>query len=246
MDLYLMQRLEPADEMGQRAYQAFGGDNLRLTADGWRFFSGLCNIAHMGSAEYEFGALPDFMRRVVERRKSLKAFSFVLLPGEYEASYNRLSRRYGKPVQMGPLQLRPVYVICHEDVNPAELETSLRRVFLAKQSVKGDAHVSYAFDPSEDSTRVLGWLCYGAESMVFADRRLFEAFAERLEREDLIENVPRIEVIEKTDWAAMTKPQLMAAASQMFNLTATDLRKLKKGELVEKIRRHEERQGSAR
>jgi hypothetical protein len=243
MNLYLMQRLEPTDELNQRAYQAFGGGNLGLTADGWRFFSGLCNIAYMGSAEYEFGALPDFMRKVVERRKSLKAFSFVLLPGEYTASYDRLSRRHGKEVKMGPLQLRGVYVICHEDVDPAELEIALRRVFLAKQSVKGDAHVSYAFDPGKDRHRVLGWLCYGAKSMVFADRQLFEALAERLERQDLVESVPRIDVLERTNWAAMTKPQLMAAASQLFNLTATDLRKLKKSELVERMQRHEERQG---
>jgi len=196
LDTFLVQRLSqpPRSEWHAKATRAFGGNMLGLTPEQWKLLQSVFEIEYMGSAEYEFGALPRSLEQLFNDRAELEAFELivprkVIRPNPTRQTREQIARRKeiveakaaGRPV---PRKKRPkkderpddatVFVLCrasHKDEVPA-------RIFgLAGDKIftKGANHVARALDPIDEYDRkICGWYELSNGFFFFTDRVMWE------------------------------------------------------------------------
>jgi len=234
--MYLMQRLKPPrpGPPGMKAaHHVFGGGLLGLSQGAWDALDPVCTLDYMGSAEYEFGAVPAFFRAWVEQEQELDLWYFDLKPGEYEVTYLR-GRKTKRPLP--PVQTRRVYGIRTKDsrFSRGDIEAAFRKVALGKTHVKSGAYHTRALDPVEEwdmgHRAVLGWLCLEENCALFTDETMWRGFATLFGAE--AESPPPLDLT--PNWAAYKKPELVAAAVQLGCVsTKTEANKLSKQALVD-------------
>jgi len=201
MSFYLMQRLlPPREKTGSPldiAHRVFGGGMLGLSESAWDLMDQLCRIDYMGAAEFEFGALPKFMRSWQERAdEGFDLWCFKMRPGEYKPNWDREWVTKGKPFP--PLQERIVYCIRPKEGKYGReyIEDQFRRVARGSVRCKEDAMTRRALDPLEsDYRKVSGWIVLTADCMIFVDEKMWRNFAELFGGDVSSVEIP--EVVEK-------------------------------------------------
>jgi hypothetical protein len=238
MSFYLMQRLLPPREKAgspfDNAHRVFGGGMLGLSESAWDLMDQLCHIDYMGAAEFEFGALPEFMGSWQKRaEEGFDLWCFTMKPGEYAPNWVRVSRR-AKRKLLPPLQERIVYCIRPKKGKYGReyVEEQFRGVALGTVRGKEPANTGRALDPLEsDYRKMSGWVVLNADCMIFVDEKMWRNFAELFGGDVSSVEIPK--VAEKPNYAAMKKGQLVQAAVTLGLVrNKTEAGKIKKAELV--------------
>ena len=235
---YLMQRLLPPREKTgspfDNAHRVFGGGMLGLSESAWDLMDQLCRIDYMGAAEFEFGALPQFLGSWQERaEEGFDLWCFTLKPGEYKPNWERGFRR-AKSNPLPPLQERIVYCIRPKKGRYGReyIEEQFRGVALETVRCKEPANTRGALDPLESGYhKISGWIVLTADCMIFVDAKMWQDFAELFGGDVSSVEIPK--VAEKPNYAAMKKDQLVQAAVALGMVrNKTEAGKIKKAELI--------------
>lgn len=159
---------------------AFGGGykNGGLSDDAMDLLRPLFSFDYMGSAEFEFGAVPEALQKIAQHAEagSLTAFSFALDRTDVEKPW-RLARDKDA-VTVDPDEPFAIYVIAPT----AQAEAVQERITgWAKESPKGvnslkeSLHLDLAAWPIEDDwSRTEGWLELDNGFMFFTSRPMWE------------------------------------------------------------------------
>lgn len=198
---YLLQRMKKPHENIQdgdfkvKADQVFGegGGGLRLSDEGRRLFRDVTAWDYMGSAEFEFGALPKALGKMAQ--SELVVDKFVLEAKHikrnwWHESKARDARRAeiksakdagkkpprAKPTKAPELKDPTFYILCvkgWEDYTKA-LITNLAK---CTQSLKGGSNFTEVLDPTSKSSYAAdlqGWLDIDNGIFFFIDKTMFE------------------------------------------------------------------------
>lgn len=185
-ETYLIQRLEkPWDHPGILGADnpfSFGGGyvNGGLSKDAMALLRPIFGFEYMGSAEFEFGAVPEALTVVAKQADAgtLVAFSFDIALSDVQGSW-REPKGYKPPKG----EKRTVYVLCRDEW-AAEVETRIREI--AKKGhgyrLKESANLSDVLrpDPTPDryERRTGGWLELNNGFLFFTDEAMWKATAD--------------------------------------------------------------------
>ncbi len=171
----LIQRLrKPIKKTGTKldiAHRVFGGGMLGLSEKGWDILDQIWIPDYMGAAEFEWGALPKCLSRLIQNRGNLTFFNFTIPGKSIKKSWSIVEDNF-KPKDA------KVYVICSEkDVE--EVKTVILN--LAKDDTRlkegirfNDTLQKSSFSKEDQSRLPYGWIDIENDYMFFADSEMFE------------------------------------------------------------------------
>ena len=163
---YLVQRLKKPYKTDKINPYAFGGGlrNGGICEDGMKLIKDVFRFDYMGSAEFEFGAVPEALAKIAENFEKLVAFT-VHIPYQY---------KYWKDdkVKKG---IKPVYVICEKEHRE---EVVIRIKKYAKNDYNNTKericlNENLAKDNIDDLD-IVGWLELNNGFLFFSDKEMFD------------------------------------------------------------------------
>lgn len=185
---WLVQRLNPPyrakpGSSNQRPTRdnpfAFGGGlrNGGLSAEAMDLLRDIFTFDYMGSAEFEFGAVPKTLTKISEQ-----AHAGTLQASRIDIAVSEVRPHYREPKGFKPdtEAVRPVYLLCRADWVP-EVEARVRAI--AKEGCRYDLKEAACLDealrpdPTPDAYRRehCGWLELDNGFMFFTDREMWQA-----------------------------------------------------------------------
>lgn len=137
---YLIQRLGPKHktQFMKKAEQVFGGGMMRINPEGWEVLQSLFSVEYMGSAEFEFGALPKSLLEFSHDKKDLIEF-------ELQLAHNPAV---------------PVYVVCrhqHREGVVERLEKLAKRQLRLKEMTNFEAVMDPHKEERQHQPTTCGW-----------------------------------------------------------------------------------------
>lgn len=165
---------------------SFGGGYVRggLTEEANKILGEIFSFDYMGSAEFEFGAVPKALSELVKDQKDLVAFEMTVDMEDVEPNlrrkYPRLNSKGKKEIlPERPKGTKPVYVLCRR--GHLDAVTNTVRALAKGESVFGLKEycgLSEALDPLEKSGRLaVGWLEIDNGYFFFTDKEMFKKTA---------------------------------------------------------------------
>jgi len=197
-----VQRLKrpPTTEWQAKVTQAFGGQNLLLKDQGWKVLQKIFDFDYMGAAEYEFGAIPNCFREMIQKRKDYEAFKFTILagnitPGVWRDNKAQAMRRREikeakrqgvKPPRLNRKKLEEkakLDVVTDKDIfvigpkgRQMEIHELIRAVADRKMYTKNGAGMDRALDPEGAFDReTVGWLDLDNKMLWFLEEPMWLA-----------------------------------------------------------------------
>lgn len=176
---YLIQRLEKPRSFGRMGLKtnpfSFGGGlrNGGLTDEARRVLNQVFDFAYMGAAEFEWGAVPDALRRIFEEREKFELYTIVLKWKDVAQERFTFKDDLTDRTTNGEVEL---YLFCHKD----EKEEVERRVRDFAKDVPSDQKEpvylgSYLRRRKKD---VGGWLELNNGYFFFMDKQMAEGTRE--------------------------------------------------------------------
>lgn len=178
MTPYLIQRFTaPPEKTGSpldNAHRVFGGA-MRLSEEAWDLLDAIFTVDYMGAAEFEFGALPQCLTRMLAA-----ADSFVR--GSTEVTPFNDARKYRKGLQFPDPTPKRVWFFCHQ--KHAELLPVLLQelaVTPLKHRLKENPRFAQALDSiSEFDGGTQAWLDIQNDYFFSHNPEMFSKFADLL------------------------------------------------------------------
>jgi len=175
---WLIQRLEkPRVTQGKLDHIAqafcFGGGGGRLSKEAWALLSPIFSFDYMGAAEFEFGAVPEALSKMVEQREEYESFEFTVPRKKIAKPWWRLRDKATSP----QLETDPaIYIFCRkgdrEEVTKRIVECAADTLRLKKPTM-----LHYTLDPEPDrNARTVGWLELDNGFAFFTDKTMWENF----------------------------------------------------------------------
>ena len=180
---YLVQRLKvptptPAGQVRVDQVFSFGGGGSGLSKEAWEILKPLFEFDYMGAAEFEFGAFPKSLSKML--KTPLVTYELQLGPEDHKG---HPARKWGKkgPV-FGPKAGGTVYVICqtgHEQFTRDAVTGYAQEVLRTKEYVG----LAEALDPAPGVERpawnkpTVGWYELQNGFFFFTDKSMFERSA---------------------------------------------------------------------
>ena len=176
---YLIQRLKrPINVKPQGALAllgdnpfAFGGGLLNggVSAEAMDLIREVWRFDYMGAAEFEWGAVPEALQGLVNRRKDLDAWSFTIPLDQIEPSWQKEAKAQEVSGE------GTVYVLAPREWAP---EVEQRITALAKErynrDLKETTHLAGALRPFKDwETETCGWLELNNGFLFFTDEEMW-------------------------------------------------------------------------
>jgi hypothetical protein len=218
---------------------------LGLTEEAWDLLDRLCTIDYMGSAEFEFGKLPNFLASWMDRaEEGFDLWTMVLKPGEFKPSWVRERLDNASSIYT-PVKSSIVYFMRpmagkdtgrHAPLDRETLETHFRAAAMGSIRSKDPHQASRALDPLDTPLRrrVKGWIVLDEDCMIFVDQKMWEGFAELFGASTADVLIPKLE--DQVDWASMKKPDLVRSAVTLGVVrNKTIATKMKKVQLVQAL-----------
>lgn len=198
---WLVQRLKkPPKKTGSPldlAHRAFGGGALGLTKDAWDLVDQFFEIDYMGSAEYEFGTIPQVLHDLAmdadskDDSKRLVAFSFVIerknVKENPRRKWSNPGRRGKKKAKVPPKPTEPVtiYVLARGGQREGA-EASIRAIVSGERRTRDGSHIEHTLDPISDfDTKVVGWLELTNGFFFFTDHEMWTGVCRLFGMEDV-------------------------------------------------------------
>lgn len=182
---YLIQRLhKPYPKESKLANLSeclsFGGGLARggLTKEAWNLLSEIFEFDYMGSAEFEFGAVPKALQSILDHQKNLCAFSIriplELVKREMRSFQKTVVKESNKVEQ--PTNDPTVYVLCQKDIREQVTEFLPK---LAKDEyqfrLKEIPRFQDALYPfSKYDQLAVGWLELDSGFFFFTDKKMWK------------------------------------------------------------------------
>jgi hypothetical protein len=207
---YLIHRLNKPDEptpqgdWNVKVNRAFGegGGGLGLSDEARKLFRAVCNFDYMGAAEFEFGAVPNVLREIADKRERLVSFSFVLevkdiTPGYWRERQARELRqkeleaakkagkkpaRAKKVVVTKEVEPKTFYCICAKGLEEYT-KTLILNISARTQNLKENCRFSDVLDPEPTKEpkpwhdKLQGWLVYNPGIFFFVDKTMHDRMA---------------------------------------------------------------------
>ena len=154
---------------------SFGGGlvNGGLSSEAMKLLRNIFSFDYMGSAEFEFGAVPEALQKIAKNNQQYVAFEIP------NVTYKYKTWKKSNPVLTGK---RPVYVICF-DTDKVEVEQRIRikakheygtkdENFNTKERVMLDRALA-----NGEGNDVFGWLELDNGYFFFIDKQMYEGVA---------------------------------------------------------------------
>jgi hypothetical protein len=202
---YLIQRLTEscAKEEGLLSQLAeslsFGGGRLRggFSEEAWNVVRQIFSFDYMGSAEFEWGAVPQSFSNIARNRKEYISFSKIFKGSKYQTYEVPVGKKRRKIIDM-PAREVTIYVLCHSDIKE-QIDSYLEKL---RQGDYGNSGVSLkegtrfraCLFPEEEYSwvsrlkrkedpkwcmsvyeRIKGWVDIENNFMFFRDKEMYEA-----------------------------------------------------------------------
>ncbi len=188
-----IQRLDrkPTSALGARASQVFGGGMMGLSGEAWKICQDIFDFHYMGSAEYEFGVVPEALRGIAHSSGIFTAFEVQLSRKDVkENTMHVLQRQYARQREIKEYKekglkaprakkavpvsfpTKTVYVLCAQGAKEPVTET-IKALALGQIQTKGGNGVAEVLDPYGDC-KTIGWLEINFGFMFFVDKEAFD------------------------------------------------------------------------
>lgn len=151
---------------------SFGGGlkNGGLSDEAMKLFRDIFRFDYMGSAEYEFGAVPEAFQKIVKNLSDTVSF-------DIDVKYKCKDWKNKKELS----ETKKIYVICHKDWKE---EVTNRINQWAKEDytkTKEQIRLNSALAEHEYSKDIIGWLELDNGFIFFSDKEAFDKFKMLLE-----------------------------------------------------------------
>ena len=144
---FLVQRLCAPVQTKDNLLSKFGGAALQLSEEAWELLDPIFRIDHMGSAEFEYGALPNTLKSMAEDR--LVAGTMIVESRDIKPVFD--AKRRSKEDQT-------VYYICRSS-HGEEVEQRIRDLAANRFDLKEPSRFAEALSPlDEREKKYIGWL----------------------------------------------------------------------------------------
>ncbi len=202
---YLIQRLKkPYEDNGNQLTKiaesfSFGGGLVRggFSDKAWNIIKKMFSFDYMGSAEFEWGAVPEAFHAIAIKRKDFVSFSKVYKGSPYKTYIIPEGKARRKVIDM-PARTATVYVLCHRDIKDQvdDFLDRLRQGDYGNNGIRlkeGTRFLQCLFPEETDSWKsmvlrkenpndffitykdVKGWIDLGNHFMFFTDKDMFDA-----------------------------------------------------------------------
>jgi hypothetical protein len=183
---WLLQRLRrpPRTDWDSRIDRAlsFGGGGSGLSKEAWDILHKLFSFDYMGSAEYEFGAVPKMLEQFLKDRKQLVASKFELKRSVCAPNtHRRWHVKKSKDLPDLPTKDVPIFVICRDGAQQAITDLVGK---MAKDEHRAKEYTSFlsAIDPIEEwDENTRGWMDLTDGFFIFIDEEMWKRTCETLE-----------------------------------------------------------------
>lgn len=179
MKPYLIQRFSaPPKKTGSpldNAHRVFGGGAMRLSEEAWDLLDAIFTVDYMGSAEFEFGALPKCLTRMLAA-----ADSYVR--GSTEVTPFNDARNYRKGTCLPDPTPKRVWFFCHQK-HAGLLPVLLQELAATplQHRLKENPRFAQALDPvSEFDGGTQAWLDIQNDYFFSHNPEMFSKFADML------------------------------------------------------------------
>ena len=185
-DSYLIQRLDPPREaeslLGKNNPFAFGGGyrNGGLSDEAMDLLRPIFSFAYMGSAEFEFGAVPEALGRIANKAAEgdLEAFEFTILNSKVKKPWS------GEANPPAPRSKSSIFVIAPTAWHDEVIERISAFAGKKGPATKEGILLAEALRPSEGwEVSTSGWLEIDNGYFFFTDRGMWERAAALFEIE---------------------------------------------------------------
>ena len=168
---YLVQRLKKPFKSENKLTKlsnvfAFGGGlvNGGIPEEGMKTIKDIFRFDYMGSAEFEFGAVPEALSKIAENFEKLIAFT-LHAPYEHKNWY----------LETNAKGIKPIYVICEKEHRD---EIVIRIKGFAKKDYNDTKericlNESLAKEKIDDIADIVGWLELDNGFFFFSDKEMF-------------------------------------------------------------------------
>ena len=164
---YLVQRLKKPYKSDKVNPYAFGG-GLRdggIPEDGMKLIKDVFRFDYMGSAEFEFGAVPETLAKISENFEKLIGFT-VHIPYEYK-DWKNDDKIKG---------IKPVHIICEKEYRAEVVERIKKFAKTDYNNTKERIclNESLANEEINDNFDIVGWLELNNGFLFFSDKEMFD------------------------------------------------------------------------
>lgn len=196
----LVQRLTrpPKSEWDGKVTQAFSGIGM-MNKEQWEAVQRVFDVHYMGAAEYEFGALPNAFRELIQNVKEYGAWSFVIPANKVKPGYWRSSatesirrgeiakaksegkkpprrnqKKLDEKAKIAVIQDKTIYVF-GPLAKKEDVEQLIREVADETMWVKNGAGMASALDPDPSSDydeKFCGWFDLYNKIFWFTDEKM--------------------------------------------------------------------------
>jgi hypothetical protein len=168
---YLIQRLELPYEIKEiktpiQALAKFGFSATGLKKEALDVLSEICIFDYMGSAEYEFGAIPKALARMASNKNLIESVKNI------EYSFCAPFSKNG----MSETGERIVYIIYDKTTELIVVER-IKAFALGKEHTKERTQFNEALASYKYAKNIVGWFDLDNAFMFFCDREMFKDFA---------------------------------------------------------------------
>jgi hypothetical protein len=166
---WLIQRLEALTKRDNPFNFGGGLRNGGLSDDAMTLLRGVFSFAYMGSAEFEFGAVPKAFQGLANDQKDLVAYSFEIPLAKVKAPWREPK---DTPVPEGSAT---IYVLCRAQ-HRQEVTTRITGFAGGKDRLKGATMLSGVLRPGKDDSYVpgtQGWLELDNGYLFFTDETMW-------------------------------------------------------------------------
>lgn len=182
---YLIQRLkkpfklnEPSDMM--KAFSeafSFGGGKVRggISKEAWEVLSRIWRYDYMGSAEFEFGAVPKSLDRVIGLREENKLVKF---------EFNVIAKRFNYKKEEYETGEAIVYSVCNEN-DKADVEKFVNQMAHYNNNLRTKEYVGLSENMCgiEHLSDTVGWHDIDNDYLFFTDKEMYDNFCKILKLE---------------------------------------------------------------
>lgn len=179
-DSWLIQRLEAPQGFDNPFNFGGGLRNGGLNEDAMSLLRPIFSFDYMGSAEFEFGALPESLNRIAD-----SARAGTLTRGEVTVELNRVPKNWLDESTEEPTGTATVYFICDEEI-ATELPGRVKQIAYDEVRLKARSGIPEALRPRHNKdgslkgfdTRTLGGIDIRNDFFIFLDKDMADKTAD--------------------------------------------------------------------